>query len=82
MSFWPPCCESEANFLNKVSSGLKCSHGKIFIPVAEISVSTGNRAGLPSHMNTSEFYEGHRSEARCQLPGQSGQPQAGYSEYT
>ena len=36
-----PCCESKANLSKKVSSpvtGLKCSYGKIFIPVAEISV--------------------------------------------
>ena len=34
----------------------------------------GNRAGPPSHMNTSIFYKGNRSEARSRKPGQPGQP--------
>ena len=43
-------------------TGMKCSYGKIFIPVTEISVveteiSVSNQAGPPFHMNTSNFLQ-------------------------
>ena len=53
-------------------TGMKCSYGKISIPVIEISVvetdydrDLGNRGGPPSHMNTSNFLQRkYSSEAR------------------
>ena len=44
-------------FFNPVT-GMKCSYRKTFIPVTETSaVETGNRAGPPSHMNTSNILQ-------------------------
>ena len=59
-------------------TGLKCSYGKIFIPVTEVSVEKnrnfGNRASPASHMNNRYFYKEKSGQARSRKPSQLGRP--------
>ena len=63
MPFWPLSFEMKLicqNIFVPVT-GLECSYGKIFVPVAKISVVETEISvtglGPPSHMNTSQFLQ-------------------------